>query len=103
MDEKGFLLGIGLEVKRICRRGRKSHRFKEEGNRESCTLIETVSAAGRVLTPVIIWKAKQHIAGWYKEEKEENYWYGFQENGYNDSYIEQEYLEKVFEPETTDR
>ena len=56
MDEKGFLLGIALKVKVICRRGRKNPRYSQDGNREIVTVIECVSAAGEVLTPMYIYK-----------------------------------------------
>lgn len=101
MDEKRFRLGIGKRRKRIIPRWCLEKTFKEQTNRESCTVIDTGSAIGRFLTPIIIWKSKAgHLCGWYRDSMKENYWYGYSSTGYNNTGITLEYLEKVFEPET---
>lgn len=103
MDEKGFILGVGQSTKRICRNVRKNHQFKGHQNRQSCTVIESMSADGFVLTPVVIFKGQNHCAGWYKDKKDEECWYGYQPKGFNNSQLCYEYLELVFEPETRTR
>lgn len=103
LDEKGFILGIGDVTKRICRNVRQNAVYKEHRNRESCTVVETISADGFVLTPLIIFKGANHLAGWYREAKEEEYWYGYGPKGYNNSQLCMEYLQKIFEPETAAR
>lgn len=70
MKEKAFVLGIGEVRKRICRNVRRSDRSKEQHNRELCTIIEAVSAAGFVLTPLIIFKGANHLVGWHQNTKE---------------------------------
>lgn len=57
MDEKGFLMGLADRSKVICSRrgkGEGSIQVAEDGNRESLTVIETVSAGGAILPPLII-------------------------------------------------
>lgn len=54
MDEKGFRMGIGQRQKRIVAKNASDKTSKEETNRESCTLIEAVNAAGQYITPTII-------------------------------------------------
>ena len=54
MGEKGFLLGIALQVKVICRRDRKNPRYIQDGNREMVTVIKCVSASGEVLPPMYL-------------------------------------------------
>lgn len=90
-----------METKRICRSIQHgASQYKEARNRESCTVVETIAPDGFVLTPLIIFKGKNHLAGWHKEEKEEDYWYGYADKGYNNSLLCLEYIEKIFEPET---
>lgn len=103
MDEKGFILGIGEVTKRICRNVRRNAQFKEHTNRESCTVIETISPDGFSVTPLIIFKGQNHLAGWYKEAKVEEYWYGYAPKGFNNNQLCLEYLERIFEPETAIR
>jgi hypothetical protein len=56
-----------------------------------------------VLVPAIIFKCSQHTAGTFRTTKNEDYWYGYSENGYNDSYITLEYMEKIFHPKSLAR
>jgi hypothetical protein len=71
MDDKGFLLGQVLKVKVIiCRRNRNS-RYCQNGNREMVTVIETVSADGRVLPPMFIYKGSAHLMGWHAAVQQE--------------------------------
>jgi hypothetical protein len=65
MDETGFLLGQALKVKVICRKGRKNPRYSQDGNRKMATLIECVSADGRVIPPMYIYKGTMHLMGWH--------------------------------------
>jgi hypothetical protein len=63
MDEKGFVLGQALKCKVIVRAGRKNPRYVQDGNREMVTVIECVSADGRVLPPMYIYKGSAHLLG----------------------------------------
>lgn len=82
---------------------RQNPQYKEHRNRESCTAVETMSADGFVLTPLIIFKGANHLAGWHRGMKEKEYWYGYGPKGYNNSQLCVEYLQKIFEPETATR
>lgn len=62
-----------------------------------------MSTDGFVLTTLIIFEGANHIAGWYQDVKEEEYWYSFGLKGYNNSQLCLEYLEMIFEPETVVR
>ncbi|CUS12345.1 unnamed protein product [Tuber aestivum] len=85
MDEKGFILGEGKTRKRICRQGRHDPQFKEYSNHESCTIVTGISAAASIVTPLIVFKGKEQLAGWQKTKKEKEYWYCVQEDGYMNS------------------
>jgi len=63
MHEKGFLLGLALKVRVICRRGRKNPRYTQDGHREMVTVIECISADGRVIPPMYIYKGSRHLLG----------------------------------------
>jgi hypothetical protein len=65
MDEKGFLLGQALNVKVICRKGSKNSHYSQDGNRAMVTVIESVSADGRVIPPMNIYKGTMHLMGWH--------------------------------------
>ena len=55
MDEKGFLLGLGECSKVICTYKGRTFKMIDDGNRELLTVIESVSADGRVLPSLIIY------------------------------------------------
>jgi len=63
MDEKGCMLGQAAKCKVLCRAGRRNPRLKQDGSREMVTDIETVSAAGHVLPPYIIYKGRSLLMG----------------------------------------
>lgn len=100
IDEKGFILGLGEPRKRIVSKARRDPVFKEDHSRESCTVVEGISAEGKVLPPLIIYRGEHFLCGWFREEKEEVYWYGHSTKGYTNNQLTLEYFEKIFEPET---
>ena len=100
LDEKGYRLGIGKAVKRITRICQKSPMYRENGVWESCTVVESIAADGFSLTPLIIFRGENQLAGWHKSQKEIEFWFGNATKGFNNSAICLEYFEKIFEPET---
>jgi len=69
MDEKGFMIGVALRCKVICKRGRRSPKLTQDGIREWVTVVETVSGDGRVLRPMIINKGLHTIWGGMLDSK----------------------------------
>lgn len=67
MDEKGFLLGLATSAKVIVTRKSRNRFVTQDGNRDSITVLETVSAVGKALAPRIIFKGKYHQQGWYQD------------------------------------
>ena len=103
MDEKGFLLGIALKVKAICHRGRKNLRYSQDGNRETVTVIECVSASGEVLPPMYIYKGSVHLMGWYAGvEAEETPTFSWSPKGWTGRELGLAWLEHNFEKYTKD-
>jgi len=62
--------------------------------------VTVVSAAAGIVTPLIVFKGKEQLAGWQKTKKEKEYWYSVEENSYMDSRLTLDYLGLVFGPET---
>ena len=80
MDEKGFLIGILLKMKRIFLKWRykeiKLKQMLQDGNREWITLIVCICADGTALAPALIYQA---VSG-----KVQDTW--LQDYDYNDQY-----------------
>jgi len=69
MDEKGFMMGVALRCKVICKKDGRSPKLTQDGSREWVTVIKTISGDGRVLRHMIINKGKAHYMGWYRSRK----------------------------------
>lgn len=98
-------MGISSRKKRGCAPKTSDKTYKENTNRESCSLLESASAAGDYTNPTILWKAKEHRCVWYRdselEETELKDWmFGVSDKGYNSKGITLEWLMLVFGPET---
>jgi hypothetical protein len=79
-----------------------SHVRKSTENCENATIIECISAAGKVLSPMVILDVKTHRTEWYLEErKNAGMWhYATSPYGYTDNELGLEWLERVFHPQT---
>lgn len=71
--------------------------------RESCTVVETIAPDSFTVTPLILFKGKHHLAGWYRENNVIDFWFGHSPKGYNNNQLCLEYIERIFEPETVAR
>ena len=72
MDEKGLLIGKSARVKVICMRVRRCQPLIKDSNRELVTAVETISADGTVLPPMIILRGKTQQAQWHSYLSEED-------------------------------
>jgi hypothetical protein len=103
MDEKGFMLGQALKVKVICRKGRKNPRYSQDGNREMVTVIETISADGRVLPPMYIYKGSAHLMGWHAAvQAKDEATFAWSPKGWTDRELGLEWVEKNFDKYSRD-
>lgn len=102
MDEKGFLLGLVTSTKVIVTRKEQNRFVTQDGNRETITVLETVSAVGKALAPMIIFKGKYHQQDWYQDA--ENYpkdWLlATLPKGWTDSRLAIIWLTQLFGPST---
>ncbi|KDQ53043.1 hypothetical protein JAAARDRAFT_39757 [Jaapia argillacea MUCL 33604] len=81
MDEKGIQMGV------------------ESGDRELVTIIEAVSATGRVLHPSVIYKGAHRDLSWGKENPCHAS-ISHSPNGWTDQELGLKWLQKDFEPKT---
>jgi hypothetical protein len=100
-DEKGFMMGQATRVKVICKREKKHIRKTQDGKREMITVIETISAGGNVLPPMIIYKGKAHYKGWSAlVEAGDQAFFAISEKGWTSRSLGLDYLTQNFEPNT---
>ena len=95
------MLGQAAKCKVLCRAGRRNPRLKQDENREMVTDIETVSAAGHVLPPYIIYKGRSHLMGWHAEVKgdeDAQVRFAYSPKGWTDDVLGLDYLENHFYP-----
>ena len=65
------------------------------------TVIETVSAGGTLLPPMIIFKGKAHYKGWTAlVEKGDEAFFTISDKGWTSRSIDLDYLTQNFEPHT---
>ena len=105
VDEKGFLIGIGLKMRRIMsQKAYKEGRCRQstqDGNREFITLIACVSALDKALPPTLLYKGKSRDLQdtWVEElDKNNNFFFGSTENGWTNDIYGLKWLQEVFEP-----
>ena len=104
MDKKGFMMGVALRCKVICRKNRRSPKITQDGSWQWVTLIETVSGDGCVLPPMMINKGKAHYMGWYaKLKKYDVATFGVSEKGWSNEELGLRWLKEVFAAETRER
>ncbi|RPB01502.1 CENP-B protein, partial [Choiromyces venosus 120613-1] len=85
IDEIGFLLSFGqservLEVVRDPRENGQLRYRAQNGSREFITVIEGICADGTALDPILILKAEEFVAEWFKKVKgvPENILFGYE-------------------------
>jgi len=63
MDEKGFMMGVALRCKVICRKDHSFPTLTQDSSQEWVMVIETVSGDTQVLSSMIINKGKAYYLG----------------------------------------
>ena len=103
-DEKGFLMGFGRTLKRIMtKQALKSGRItksKQDGSREFISILATISAIGRWIPPLLIYKGESGdlMSTWVDEVTTESQaHFTVSQNGWSNNAIGLMWLQKVFE------
>jgi len=101
MDENSFLMGLAVKARVIYHGGWRNPQVTHDGMREPVTVIETISACGGWLAPLIINKGAGHYLGWYRNltDKEQDYQLTYSPGGWTDNQIALKWLIDLFEPQ----
>ena len=104
-DETGFAMGMIATARVVTQAERQSRpNLVQPGNREWVTAIETISASGWVLPPMVIFAGKTHRTNWFENTNLPSDWMiGVSPNGWTTDELGFEWLQSVFEPNTKDR
>jgi hypothetical protein len=103
-DETGFALGVACTSRVVTGSDRRSRpRQVQPGDREWVTAIEAVNASGWALPPMVIFKAKRHIASWYQNDLPHTWLIGVSDNGWTTNELGFSWLQKLFQPYTAPR
>src|SRR6187402_44595 len=98
-DESGFQMGVIATAKVVTAAEKERTDSIQPGNREWVTVIESVSATGRVLPPLIIFKGQLHQLSWY-ECLPPDWMIGVSENGWTTDELGLIWLKRLFGPNT---
>jgi hypothetical protein len=101
MDETGIALGVCTNTRVIARASKRKAYIKAPGNREWVSIIESVSATGRKLRCMVIFKGKSLHTTWFPSESVPDWIYTTSENGWTANVIGLEWLRRIYIPETT--
>ena len=67
MDEKGVLIGQSRREWVVVKRGVHGNQKAQDGGRELITVVETVSATGLVLKPMVIYAGTNAMMDWFTD------------------------------------
>ena len=101
MDETGIALGVCTNSRVIGTSSTNTALIKRPENREWISIIETISATGKKLRPVVIFKAEKSVqSSWFRPGQVPDWLYTHSENGWTSNTIGLAWLNDVFHPET---
>lgn len=100
VDESGFAIGES-QTSRVLTNIREVASWKRVvGRQEWITAIESISASGVVLPPLIIFKAKYTNTGWIPSNTPRNWRFSTSNSGWTSDSHAYEWVSTVFDPET---
>ena len=100
MDESSIALGACINLIAIGDASKKNTFVQSPNNREWVSIVESVSALGRSIRPLIIFKGKHPQSTWFHQGEVPNWIYTTSKNGWIANRITFRWLTKVFLPET---
>jgi 4-hydroxybenzoate polyprenyltransferase len=102
MDEAGIMEGQGTNGLVVGTREKKAILKKAPGTRVWTSFIECVSATGRRLNPLVIFKGKSVQQQWFPLDLKpfKDWQFTATDNGWTNNAVAVEWLEKIFIPET---
>jgi hypothetical protein len=100
MDETGIALGVCTNARVLASSKKKKAYIKSLENREWVSIIESVSATGRKLRCVVIFKGQSLQTTWFRSESVPDWLYTTSENGWTSKAIGAEWLQRIYIPES---
>ncbi|RFU34431.1 hypothetical protein B7463_g1956, partial [Scytalidium lignicola] len=100
-DETGFTMGAIATIKVVITTDCLGKpKYLQLDTREWVTVVETISACGVILPPLIIFKGKYMLQGW-KDSLPTDWQIEMSKNGWTTNEISLNWLQKTFDPYTT--
>jgi hypothetical protein len=100
MDETGTQLGASIATKVLGDARKKSTLVKKPNETEWVSVVECISAAGRLIKPLIIFKGKSVQLQWFNSSEIPDWQYTTSSNGWTSNEIGLKWLTSVFIPDT---
>lgn len=100
MDECGTALGASTNGRVMASSKKKRTRCKASGNREWVTIIECISADGKKIMPLVIFKGSSVQAQWFPASNIPGWHYTHSENGWTSNQHGIDWLKRIFIPQT---
>jgi hypothetical protein len=100
VDETGIALGVCRSTTVIGSTQTSSTLLKRAENREWVTVIETISALGNKLRPLVIFKGKNVQSSWFHLNDVPDWLFATSINGWTSNDLGMKWLRQIFLPET---
>ena len=100
MDESGIALGSCANSIRLGDASKKKTLVQSPEDREWVSIVEAISALGRSIRPLVIFKGKHIQLTWFHHNEVPDWIYTTSKNGWIANRIAFNWLTKVFLPET---
>ncbi|UPX14071.1 uncharacterized protein EKO05_0004563 [Ascochyta rabiei] len=101
MDETGVGLGVCSNSRVVASSSKKKAYVKSPEDREWVSIIESISAVGKKLQCLVIFKGKHLQSTWFPAQGVPDWLYTTSENGWTSNAIGSEWLKRIFLPQTT--
>lgn len=103
MDETGLALGVCENSQVFASSKKKKTYVKTPENREWVSVVETISATGKKLRCLVIFKGKSLQSSWFSIDQVPDWIYTFSENGWTSNQTGLNWVQQIFIPETQPR
>lgn len=100
VDETGVALGVCDNSQVLASAHKRKAYVQSPENREWVSIVEAISASGRKLRPVVIFKGQSLQTTWFPSESVPDWFYTTSDNGWTSNSLGLEWLRRVFIPES---
>jgi len=100
MDETGLAMGLCANGYVVSGQGKRRVYVKTPQNREWVSILEAISASGRSIRPLVVFKGANLQSSWFPADRVPDWHYTTSENGWTSNNIALQWLRDVFIPES---